>query len=88
MKKKPESKKDAKSKDLGDLVGLDPGPNQNLSNFESSQQELPPEEIEEFEDLASLVGLGPAEKSDWTGNEFHPEDRRKTMAHPASRTHD
>jgi len=88
MKKKPESKRDEKAKDLGDLVGLDPAPNQSLSDLESSPQELPPEEIEEIEDLASLVGLGPAEKSDWPGNEFHPEDRRRTMAHPASGTHD
>lgn len=84
MKKKPESKKNAKSKDLGDLVGLDPASNQSPSDKESSPQELPPEEIEEIEDLASIVGLGPAEKNDRTGNEFHPEDRRRTMAHPAS----
>ena len=88
MKKKPESKRDAKAKDLGDLVGLDPAHNQSLSDLESSPQELPPEEIEEIEDLASLAGLGAAEKRDWTGNEFHPEDRRRTMARPASGTHD
>jgi hypothetical protein len=88
MKKKPESQNDAKSKDLGDLVGLDPAPQQKLPNHEASPQELPPEEIEEIEDLASHVGLGPAEKRDETGSAFYPEDRRKTAPHPASGTHD
>jgi protein-tyrosine kinase len=88
MKKKSETKKDEKSKDLGELVGLDPAPNHEPSNLEASPQEIPPEEIEEIEDLASFVDLGQPEKSGWTGDDFHLEDRRKTMAHPASGTHD
>jgi Mrp family chromosome partitioning ATPase len=54
MKKKSESKKDKKPKDLGDLVGLDPAPHQSFPDPESSPQELPPEEIEEIEDLGNL----------------------------------